>query len=268
MGIPLPFLHRLSHPSRAVSRHFQWAVLAIACTVTSPASEIIHLRNGFTIEAQSHRQSGDSLDVVIGDGTTSVPLAEVAQIESISQPTLSQPASPQSALAQVTAVPPLLTTLRRPELSHPQDLLRAAALAQGIPPEFVISVAKAESGLHPQAISAKGAIGLMQLMPATASGLAVDALDPSGNALGGAKYLRQLLIQFNGDAVLALAAYNAGPGAVARYKGVPPYAETQRYITRVLNEYTRKHQTPVKGSPTNAKSVTPSSSSQIAATTR
>jgi len=115
-----------------------------------------------------------------------------------------------------------------------------AALEQGLEPEFVRSVARAESGFHQEAVSVKGAVGLMQLMPATASALGVDAKLAEQNAQGGAKFLRELLLRYHGDAALALAAYNAGPGAVERYKGVPPYSETRRYIVKVLAEYVRQ----------------------------
>ncbi len=94
--------------------------------------------------------------------------------------------------------------------------------------------------MQPAAISPKGAIGLMQLMPATAADLKVAADDPADNARGGARYLRDLLIRYHNDAALALAAYNAGPGAVAKFGGVPPYPETRQYIARVLREYARQ----------------------------
>jgi soluble lytic murein transglycosylase-like protein len=119
-------------------------------------------------------------------------------------------------------------------------MLHQAALAQGLTPELVRSVAKAESGLRPDAISPKGAVGLMQLMPGTAAALHVAADNPAENAKGGATYLRQLLLQYNGNAALALAAYNAGPSAVARYGGVPPYPETRRYVVRVLTELAKE----------------------------
>jgi soluble lytic murein transglycosylase-like protein len=119
-------------------------------------------------------------------------------------------------------------------------LLLNAAVAQGVDAAFVRSVAKVESGLRQDAVSHKGALGLMQLMPQTALQLEVNPVQADDNALGGAKYLRQLLLQYHGDSVLALAAYNAGPRAVAKFGGVPPYAETQRYIVRVLNEYQRQ----------------------------
>lgn len=111
------------------------------------------------------------------------------------------------------------------------------ARQQGLNHKLVQAVVQVESGYNPEAVSSKGAMGLMQLMPGTARMLGVsDAFDPQQNIRGGTLYLRQMLERF-GDLKLALAAYNAGPGAVERHEGVPPYRETQRYITKVLSLY-------------------------------
>ena len=100
---------------------------------------------------------------------------------------------------------------------------------------------RAESSNNPRAVSPKGAKGLMQLMPQTASALGVkDSFDPADNVDGGVRYLRDLLLQYNGDAAKALAAYNAGPHRVQQYGGVPPYRETHAYVARVINDYNRK----------------------------
>ena len=95
----------------------------------------------------------------------------------------------------------------------------------------------AESAYQPQVVSPKGAIGLMQLMPATANHYGADPKDPAQNLEAGTAYLRDLLIKYNGDVALALAAYNAGPGAVQKYGGVPPYAETRAYVGRVIRNW-------------------------------
>ena len=109
--------------------------------------------------------------------------------------------------------------------------ITAAAKKHGIDPALLAGLVKQESGFDPGAGSPAGARGLTQLMPATAAGLGVaNVLDPIQNLDGGAKYLRQQLDAFGGDVTRALAAYNAGPGAVQRYGGVPPYAETQNYV--------------------------------------
>lgn len=114
------------------------------------------------------------------------------------------------------------------------DVIEAAARQYALDPALVRAVIHAESGFNARAKSNKGALGLMQLMPATARQLGVvDALVPSHNIFGGAQYLASLLNQFKGDVSLATAAYNAGPGAVQKYAGIPPYAETQVYVKRV-----------------------------------
>jgi soluble lytic murein transglycosylase-like protein len=110
----------------------------------------------------------------------------------------------------------------------------------GLRPEFVKSVASVESAYRVKAVSPKGAIGLMQLMPGTAKDLGVDPNVPAENAEAGARYLKQLLLKYanSSDPVrLALAAYNAGPGAVDKYGRIPPYRETQAYVEKVLRKY-------------------------------
>lgn len=114
------------------------------------------------------------------------------------------------------------------------DVIRAASIEYGVDEAFLRAIIHAESAFNPRALSLKGAQGLMQLMPGTANDMGVlDAFDTSQNIRGGARYLGLLLHDFNGNEQLAAAAYNAGPGAVVRYSGVPPYAETQVYVERV-----------------------------------
>ncbi|TAM26148.1 MAG: lytic transglycosylase domain-containing protein [Rhodanobacter sp.] len=114
------------------------------------------------------------------------------------------------------------------------DVIRAASLRYGVDEAFLRAIIHAESAFNPHALSSKGAQGLMQLMPGTANDMGVaDAFNADDNIEGGARYLGLLLKTFNGDERLAAAAYNAGPGAVERYNGVPPYAETEVYVRRV-----------------------------------
>jgi soluble lytic murein transglycosylase-like protein len=116
---------------------------------------------------------------------------------------------------------------------------RAATFYQ-LPPELLWAVIKVESNFRDQAVSRAGAIGLMQLMPSTARAIGLrNARDPVQNILGGAYYLRNLANRFEGDLYFTLAAYNAGPGAVQRYRGVPPYPETESYVRQVLSYYWR-----------------------------
>jgi peptidoglycan DL-endopeptidase CwlO len=113
------------------------------------------------------------------------------------------------------------------------SLFTAAGAKYHIDPALLAAVAKAESGFNPNAVSPAGAIGLMQIMPSTAAGLNVDPRDPAQAVDGAARLLKQNLQKFGSDA-LAVAAYNAGPGAVSQYGGIPPYAETQNYVKEVL----------------------------------
>lgn len=113
-------------------------------------------------------------------------------------------------------------------------LLEDAAQRSQISPDLLTAVARRESGLNPQARSAKGALGVMQLMPGTAKDLAVDPLDPAANVDGGTRYLKTLLARYDGDVIKALAAYNAGMGAVDRHGGVPPFPETKAYVDAIL----------------------------------
>ena len=132
----------------------------------------------------------------------------------------------------------------RPNRSRERYALQVshAAADTGLPESLLHAVIKAESNYNADAVSHKGAVGLMQLMPETARRFGVlDARDPAANVLGGARYLKNLLTLFDADLALALAAYNAGPAAVVRSRrAVPPFAETQRYVPRVLELYRRE----------------------------
>lgn len=120
------------------------------------------------------------------------------------------------------------------------NLIEKYSDKNGLDKDFVKALVRQESGFNPSAKSHCGAMGLMQLMPSTAQGLGVDnAFDPEQNIAGGTKYLKSMIDRFGGDEKLALAAYNAGPNAVKKYGGIPPYQETQNYVKNVLSQYER-----------------------------
>ena len=200
--------------------------LAVFSLILQPllGRESVCLTNGFCMEADSHVVRDQTFIVQRGQGSMEFPAGQVEHIAPLPPLAESQPAADKPSQNK----------------QDMRDVLGRAAREQGLEPEFVRSVARAESGFRQDAVSVKGAVGLMQLMPTTASDLGVDAKLAEQNAQGGAKFLRELLIRYHGDAALALAAYNAGPGAVERYKGIPPYLETRRYIVKVLKEYARQ----------------------------
>lgn len=118
------------------------------------------------------------------------------------------------------------------------EIIKRAAETYNIPEKLISSIIKQESNFNPTATSSAGATGLMQLMPGTAKYLGVtNSLDPEQNIMGGAKYISQMLSQFDGNIETALAAYNAGPGTVKKYDGIPPYKETQNYVQKVMNYF-------------------------------
>jgi soluble lytic murein transglycosylase-like protein len=126
-----------------------------------------------------------------------------------------------------------------------RTLARQIASEEGVDPDLFIRLVEAESSFRPDVTSTAGAYGLTQLMPGTAAELGVDPSDPVQNLRGGARYLRQQLDRF-GDPALALAAYNAGPGNVRRYGGIPPFEETQNYVNRILGGYSGEGRLPTR----------------------
>jgi hypothetical protein len=214
-------LHVSYNESIGVNR----TVLILCLASYAFAGEYAVLRNGFRIHADRHEISGDTIRLITESGTIEVPHNEIARFE---VEEYVPPADPPPA-------PPLAVVM-----PDPRELLSDAAERHGLLAEFVHSVASIESAYRADAISPKGAIGLMQLMPGTARELGADPHDPAENADAGARYLKQLLLKYKDskDPVrMALAAYNAGPGAVDRYRTIPPYRETQQYIEKVLRKY-------------------------------
>ena len=189
------------------------------------AGEEIVLNTGFRLRADRHEVTGGVIRLYTGDAVTSFPVSAVAAVE------------PDDFLPPPPPVtPPVLPVI---VAEDPRELVTKAALRQGLPPELLHSIAQVESGYRQDAVSPKGAMGIMQLMPGTARELEADPADAAENVDAGARYLRELLLKYLDDPNQlrkALAAYNAGPGAVDRFNGVPPYRETIRYVEKVLDK--------------------------------
>jgi soluble lytic murein transglycosylase-like protein len=213
------------------------------------ATDVATLRNGFTIRHESRAPLGETTRLFLtadGSSFVDVPTAEIVQIE----PDLNAPAVPEKSSETLATAPaamnPALPAMvpPTPASTRPADIAEAVNSASGryrIDPDLVNSVIRAESGFKVHAISPKGAQGLMQLMPGTASNLGVsNAFDPNANVDGGTRYLRELLERYNFDLVKALAAYNAGPHRVEQYGGVPPYLETRKYVASIVRDFNRK----------------------------
>jgi soluble lytic murein transglycosylase-like protein len=189
------------------------------------AGEYAVLSTGARLHAERHEFEGSKVRLYGASGGFSELEASLItrfEAEDFVAPPTSQPAA--SAKSVATATP------------DARALADAAADRYGLPRQLVRSVVKAESGFQAQAVSPKGAIGLMQLMPATAEELGVDPKDPAQNVDAGTRYLRDLLVKYDGGLYHALAAYNAGPGAVEKYNGVPPYRETVGYVQRIVKD--------------------------------
>ena len=222
--------------SRRKSRFVATACAALLPLVAVPRAsglERVYLRNGFSYDCARHEPLDSThVRLYLADGGTAANgyVDVVADAISNTEMLPDLPRGVQAA-TQPNAVP-------TPDL---RTMLAAAGSAHNIDEELLLSVVHAESGGRATAISRVGALGLMQLMPGTAAALGVaDALRPDQNVAGGTAYLDQLLRRYHDNLALALAAYNAGPAAVDRYHGIPPFRETRSYVARVMNEFKRR----------------------------
>ncbi len=216
------------------------SALALVALAAAEPRYAVTLRNGFVLHAERTETRNDQVALLMNGGEILLSSDEIGSVEEL--PFISGAPLPGGAyVAQPTA--PTAEPRSVPEVTPVPELIRVAAEMNGLPEAFVRSVAQAESGLRADAVSPKGALGVMQLMPGTAAALGVDPHNPAENIEGGARLLRSLLLQYRDhpDQVRrALAAYNAGAGAVQKYNGIPPYRETQLYVERVLRRYRSK----------------------------
>ncbi len=207
-------------------RSLRLIAIPLLLSSTVFAAEIAELRNGFSIRHCTRETRGGQVRLYVDDRKTSfvdVPAEEIVSYSS----------EPDRVALKADTAPAKSTS----------QIVREASETHGVDLDFIRSVIKQESAGNSQAVSSAGARGLMQLMPGTASQLGVsDSFSPEQNVHGGTRYLRELLERYNGDAVKALAAYNAGPNTVDRYKGVPPYRETRQYVRRVIVDYNKSKQ--------------------------
>jgi hypothetical protein len=211
------------------------ALLALAALSASSA-ELAILENGFAIRHVRHEQREGLTRLYISETPSSyvdVPTYEIVRFEELGEvtdPSTSTTEPKSTAQPSPGGASSATTTL--------DGVIRAAGSRNGIDPDLIASIIRAESGFHPEALSPKGAQGLMQLMPGTAARLGVEnPIDPVANVQAGTRYLVELLARYDDDLIKALAAYNAGPKRVGQYHGVPPYTETRAYIAKVVGDF-------------------------------
>jgi soluble lytic murein transglycosylase-like protein len=219
------------------------AFALVATCATAGAADLAILRNGNSIRHERRQIVGAITRLYLSDsssGYIEIPTDQIERFERDTAPPAPSSTSMPSAGARPVAAPTQAASV----VLNRQDLnvvVNGAGERHQIDPDFINSVIRAESGFHQNAVSRKGAQGLMQLMPGTASQMGVaNPFDPNANVEAGTKYLRDLLEKYNFDVPKALAAYNAGPKRVDQYRGVPPYYETQAYIARIIRDFNRK----------------------------
>jgi hypothetical protein len=221
-----------------------FAVGVLLLAIPALGTDLAILHNGFSIRHERRETLGSVTRLYLGNGKDYVDIAtdQIERFEKDSSPSLAPATVPGVVTATVPGV--ALAPKTKPQPLKPEELKEVISTISGqhqLDPDFISSVIHAESGFNQRAVSPKGAQGLMQLMPGTASKLGVtNAFDPRANVEGGTRYLSELLELYNFDVVKALAAYNAGPHRVQQYGGVPPYYETRTYVARIVRDYNRK----------------------------
>ena len=200
--------------SIAVTRHFLVMVVALNCYASYAAIYLYSM------------QTQNRFEFIVPTSATGDGNGSLKPVTPMTQPSHEMETEPNETA---------------PASSSFRAIILQAAKRHSLEPALIQAVIMVESSCNPTAVSNRGAKGLMQLMPATAAEMGVkDSFNPEQNVHGGARYLRELLERYRGDAIRALAAYNAGPDAVDRYNGVPPYPETLHYVQKVVRDYNRK----------------------------
>ena len=237
-------LMRVTRPSKLLP--LAACLLAALGVARANAEEHITLTNGIELNCVRRELLSGTNVVRLHTGVTTyldVAASSIRLIEPLVE-------SHDAATMAHTASPlPVASAPQQPGVDIP-SLLADAGSRHHIDADLLHALVHAESAFHSDAVSRTGARGLMQLMPATAASLGVqDAFRPEQNIAGGTAYLDQLLTRFHDDIALALAAYNAGPAAVDRYHGIPPYRETRAYVARILTEYNKRKQSALASIP-------------------
>jgi hypothetical protein len=211
------------------------AGMMLASGPPARGAELITLNNGFDLRCNRHQAMGAKVRLYLGAGEANFVDVDAGQIVSLDM----VPDPPPAATEKLQPITAVRAELTQADL---RQLLVRAGTEQNLSVDLLASVVRAESGGHARAVSRAGAQGLMQLMPKTAAGLGVeDSFEPGQNVHGGSIYLNSLLLKYHDNLALALAAYNAGPAAVDRWHGIPPYRETRAYVARVIHEFNRSY---------------------------
>jgi len=207
--------------------------------LSAQAGELVTLRNGFEMRCDHHAQAEGRVRLFPSaseDSYIEMAPDEIAGVEQV--PDLPVPAAAAEEPPAGKSAADANGKLSQADLG---EVLGRAGREHNLDVDLLASLVKAESGGNTRAVSPAGARGLMQLMPATAAGLGVkDSFKPEENVRGGSTYLDALLTRYHENLALALAAYNAGPAAVDKYRGIPPYRETAAYVARVIHEFNRR----------------------------
>jgi soluble lytic murein transglycosylase-like protein len=207
------------------------ACFALPATVVPASAELVFLTSGGTLSVKSHKIDGESIVLTLrtgGEVTCDKSLIEKIEADEVPYP---EPPSADGSAQTATQLDPSILQ------STPYgEIIASLSQAHGVDPMLVRALIQVESGYKPRARSAKGAMGLMQLMPSTARAYKLrNPFEPKANIDAGIQHLTALIDRFDGGVELALAAYNAGEAAVMKFNGIPPYRETRAYVARILS---------------------------------